>query len=150
MNVTMDDVLRVLDPDEVDYAAASELGPAALPFLMTLVQGDDPGMAAKAAYLAGVLEGELSEQVVTAAAVSDDARVRVAAAHAASMLAPAPASRVLGVLLLDPDAGVQKLALRSVSAGLSPDLREKIQEVTVKASSSGLRDIAVRALERLQ
>ncbi|POH60087.1 hypothetical protein [Arthrobacter glacialis] len=152
MNLTMEDVLRALDPDEVDYAAASQLGPDALPFLMTLVQGQgqDPGLAAKAAYLAAVVEGELSERVVTAAAASGDVRVRVAAAHAASMLAAEPASRVLGTLLLDSDAGVQKLALKSVSAGLSPDLMVKVQEVSVNGSSQGLRDYAVQAMERLQ
>ncbi|MEO6530857.1 MAG: hypothetical protein ABI563_16280 [Specibacter sp.] len=150
MNVTMEDVRRALDPDEVDYAAASQLGPDALPFLMDLVQGGDPGMAAKAAYLAAVLEGELSEQVVAVAAASSDVRVRVAAAHAASMLAAEPASRVLDTLLLDDDPGVQKLALRSVSAGLSPDLLEKIREVSVNGSSQGLRDFAERAMERLQ
>lgn len=150
MNVTMEDVRRALDPDEVDYAAASQLGPDALPFLMDLVQGGDPGMAAKAAYLAAVLEGELSEQVVAVAAASSDVRVRVAAAHAASMLAAEPASRVLDTLLLDDDPGVQKLALRSVSAGLSPDLLEKIREVSVNGSSQGLRDCAERAMERLQ
>ncbi|MHA7270923.1 hypothetical protein [Arthrobacter sp. HLT1-20] len=150
MNLTMEDVLRVLDPDEVDYAAASQLGPDALPFLMTLVQGEDPGLAAKAAYLAAVMEGELSEQVVAAAAASGDVRVRVAAAHAASMLAAEPASRVLETLLLDADAGVQKLALKSVSAGLSPVLLAKIQEVSVNGSSQGLRDFAVEAMERLQ
>lgn len=150
MNVTMEDVRRALDPDEVDYAAASQLGAEALPFLMELVQGEDPGMAAKAAYLAAVLEGGLSEQVVAVAAASSDARIRVAAANAASMLAPEPASRVLDTLLLDDDAGVQKLALRSVSAGLSPDLLDKIREVSVNGSSQGLRDVADRAMERLQ
>lgn len=150
MNITMADVRRVLDPDEVDYAAASQLSAQALPFLLVLVQGEDPGMAAKAAYLAAVIEGELSEQVVTVAAASSDVRVRVAAAHAASMLAAEPASRVLNTLLLDEDAGVQKLALRSVSAGLSPDLLEKIREVSVNGSSQGLRDVAQLAMERLQ
>lgn len=150
MNVTMDDVRRALDPDEVDYAAASRLGPGALPYLLELVKGADPGLAAKAAYLAAVVEGELSEQVVTVAAASADVRVRVAAAHAAAMLAPEPASRVLETLLLDDDAGVQKLALRSVSAGLSPDLLAKIREVSVNGSSQGLREVAQRAMERLQ
>lgn len=150
MNVTREDVLRVLDPDEVDYAAASQLGPDALPFLLTLVQGEDPGLAAKAAYLASVVEGELSEAVVAAAAASSDVRVRVSAVHAASMLAAGPASRVLESLLLDDDAGVQKLARKSVSAGLAPDLLEKVREVSVSGSSQGLRDYAVQAMERLQ
>ena len=66
------------------------------------------------------------------------------------MLAAEPASRVLDTLLLDDDPGVQKLALRSVSAGLSPDLLEKIREVSVNGSSQGLRDFAERAMERLQ
>ncbi|NKX53134.1 hypothetical protein [Arthrobacter mobilis] len=150
MTVTMEDVRRALDPDEVDYAEASRLGPEAMPHLMALVQQNDPSISPKAAYLAGVIESGESEAVVAAAAASDDARVRIAAAEAAAMLAPAAASRVLDALVLDSDAGVQKLALRSVSAGLSPDLRDKVREVSERAPSEALREIAGEALRRLQ
>ncbi|WP_026551743.1 HEAT repeat domain-containing protein [Arthrobacter sp. H20] len=150
MSVTMEDVRRALDPDEVDYPEASRLGPDALPHLMTLVQEAEPGLAAKAAYLAGAIEGEQSADIVAAAATNGDARVRVAAAQAAALLPPSSASRVLGSLMLDDDQGVQKVALRSVSAGLSPEVRDKVAEVSENSSDPALREIAAEALGRLR
>lgn len=149
MSVTMEDVRAALDPDEVDYPEASRLGPDALPHLLTLVREAEPGLAAKAAYLAGAIESDQSEGVVAAAAVNDDARVRVAAAQAAAMLPPESASRVLGNLMLDDDQGVQKLALRSVSAGLSSEVRDKVAEVSESAPDPALREIAAEALGRM-
>jgi HEAT repeat protein len=149
VSVTMADVRGALDPDEVDYAFAAQLGPDALPHLMALVEGADPGLAAKAAYLAGKIRGTASEAVVAAAAASDDARVRVAAASAASMLAPEAASRVLTGLVLDADTGVQKLALRSVPAEASPNLRASIEQLSQAGPELAVRPMVTETLDRL-
>ncbi|MBG6190532.1 HEAT repeat protein [Arthrobacter sp. CAN_A212] len=150
MSVTMEEVRAALDPDEVDYPEASRLGPEALPHLLTLVREAEPGLAAKAAYLAGAIDSAQSEEVVAAAAANDDARVRVAAAEAAAMLPPESASRVLGSLMLDDDQGVQKLSLRSVSTGLSAEVRDKVAEVSEGAPDPGLRKLAAEALGRMR
>ncbi|TFD45171.1 hypothetical protein E3T55_19310 [Cryobacterium frigoriphilum] len=149
MPVTMRDVRAVLDPDEVDYSAGARLGPEAFDYLLALVRDTDPGLAAKAAYLAGVIRGERSEEVVAAAAASEDALVRVAAASAAALLAPASASRVLNDLVVDQDSGVQKLALRSVPADPSPELRSRVREVSAGAAEPGLRAMADNVLRGL-
>lgn len=52
MSVTMKAVLEVLEPDEPNYDKAVSLGLDSLPHLRTLVQGDDPMLAAKAAFAA--------------------------------------------------------------------------------------------------
>jgi len=144
MTVTMADVRAALDPDEVDYPAASALGPDALPHLMTLVSGDDPGLAAKAAYLAGTLN---AADIVATAATSGDARVRVAAASAASMLPAPEASQVLTALVADGDTGVQKLALRSVPAAASPELRDTVAGLS--QADTPLGNMATEALNRI-
>ena len=146
MPVSMVDVRRVLDPDEVDYDAASQLGADALPHLSVLVEGDEPGLAAKAAYLAGRIGDDQSEGVVALAATNSDARVRVAAASAASMLPAEAASRVLTDLVLDDDMGVQKLAVRSVPSRPSSNLRANLQRLSETSPEGALREMATGAL----
>jgi len=142
MPVSMTDVRRALDPDEVDYPAAAALGDEALPHLRTLVETGDPGIAAKAAYLAGLINGGPSESIVALAASHADARVRASAASAASHLDDQATERVLEDLVLDEDAGVQKLALSSVPAQPSPSMRSQVQRVSQSASHPLLRQKA--------
>jgi hypothetical protein len=142
MPVSMTDVRRALDPDEVDYPAAAALGDEALPHLRTLVETGDPGIAAKAAYLAGLINGSPSESIVALAASHADARVRASAASAASHLDDQATERVLTDLVLDEDAGVQKLALGSVPAQPSQSMRSQVQRVSQSASHPLLRQKA--------
>lgn len=147
MPVSMADVRRALDPDEVDYDAAAALGEDALPYLQELVASGDPGIAAKAAYLAGRINAGGSEAVVALAATSADARVRASAASAARHLDDDATDRVLADLVVDGDAGVQKLALGSVPAQPSAGLRAQLQRAADTAPHETLRSIASTALE---
>lgn len=113
MAVSMEDVRRVLDPEEPDYEAAAQLGPDAIPHLEALVAGDDPMLASKAAYAASLLEGATGEEVVRVAARSDDPVVRVAAAAAARNLPAQSARAVLTELASDEDPGIRKVARAS-------------------------------------
>lgn len=99
MSVTMKAVLEVLEPDEPNYDKAASLGPDSLPHLRTLVQGDDPMLAAKAAFAASLLEGDQGKDVVAAAAHSETASIRVAAAAAANNLPADSAAVVLMISL---------------------------------------------------
>ena len=113
MAVSMKDVRRLLDPDEPNYQAAAELGPEAVGLLRELVDGDDPMLASKAAYAAGMLEGDLGAEVVRAASHSSDVTVRVAAAATARNLPAAVAGAILDDLVADEDPGIRKVARRS-------------------------------------
>ncbi len=149
MPVTMKQVRAALDPDEPDYAKAARLGPDALPHLARLIAGKDPGLASKAASLAGMIAHERAVPVLEKAAKSKDARVRVAAAASARHL-PAPgASRVLAALIQDADVGVQKVALRSVPAGATPELRSKVETLSKSRGNPAIRDLSKEVLARL-
>ena len=111
MSVSMEDVRKVLDPDEPDYAAAAELGEEALPHLEQLVRGDDAMLASKATYAASLIRG--GADTVETAADSDDPVVRVAAAAAARNLPLERAEQVLRRLSDDEDAGIRKVARAS-------------------------------------
>ena len=109
MPVSMNDVRRVLDPEEPDYAAAAQLGEEALPHLAVLVAGPDPMLASKAAYAASLLQGDIGADVVRAASASTDPVVRVAAAAGARNLSASVAREAITRLLNDDDAGIRKV-----------------------------------------
>lgn len=137
MSVTMKAVLEVLEPDEPNYDKAASLGPDSLPHLRTLVQGDDPMLAAKAAFAASLLEGDQGKDVVEAAAHSETASIRVAAAAAANNLPADSAAVVLMDLVDDSDPGVRKVALSSVPSDAPPQLSAKVASQSGQAEGAG-------------
>ncbi|MFI9047300.1 hypothetical protein [Streptomyces sp. NPDC053427] len=136
-SVSMQDVRRVLDPEEPDYAAMAQLGTDSLPHLRTLVQGDDPMLASKSAYAASVLEGDQGQDVILTAARSDDPVLRVAAAGAAANLPAASAADVLGGLAGDRDAGVRKVAMSSVPPDVPDELVSRLRDAATEAENQG-------------
>ena len=68
MPFTLQDVINQLDREEPNYAQAARLGSEIIPHLRELIAGDNLGLAAKAAFLTGVIDGEESVQVLEIAA----------------------------------------------------------------------------------
>ena len=140
---SLEEVRRDLDKDELDYPAlASELGTGALPHLETLVTEDEPRIASKAAYLAALIAGPTSDQVVGLAARSRHDVVRVAAAAA---LAALPAEKAGGIgeeLLRDPDVGVRARAAKSAVALNDPALLELVQTMAEEDTEPSVRELA--------
>jgi HEAT repeat protein len=139
----LDEIRRAIDKDELDYPAlATELGEDALPALDALVAEDEPRIASKAAYLAALISGPTSDQVVGLASRSRHEVVRVAAASA---LAQLPADRAVGIagdLLSDPDVGVRARAARSAVALGDPALLERVRTMADEDSAPALRELA--------
>jgi HEAT repeat protein len=115
MVVTKQQVIDVLNPDEPNYPQAAKLGPDALPHLDTLVKTADPLLASKATYLASLIQGEQSIDVLKAAAQSNHPEVRVAAAAGARNLSITVAKELLVKLLTDEDLAVREEALNSLN-----------------------------------
>src|ERR687895_2670493 len=112
-----EDVRRELDKDELNYPRlATELGPEALPQLQGLAAEDEPRIAPKAAYLAGLIAGPTSHEVVSLAAGSKHEVVRVAAAAALPALSAEHAGSIGEQLLADPDVGVRARAVTAVGS----------------------------------
>ena len=139
MAVTMKDVRAALDPEEPDYAKAAKMGQEALPHLETLVSSGDAMLASKAAYLASLIKGTKSADIVRTAAQRDEPAVRVAAAAAASNLAPAGASDVLAELVGDPDPGVRKVARASVPGKPTAKLSRRLKDLGDEGEAAGER-----------
>jgi hypothetical protein len=112
MPITMEQVLRRLSPDEPNYTYAAQMGAEALPHLLVLVRGNDAMIASKAAYLAGLINGDLSVDVLCAAAESPIPEVRIACAATVRHLSRVSSTKVIRKLEKLSDPGVQKLLKR--------------------------------------
>ena len=145
MAVDMDQVRAALDPEEPNYPAAAKLGPDALPHLERLITGDHPGLAAKAAYLAGLIGTEKSLSAMDKAARSAQVPVRIAAAAAAQHLAGDHAETVLLQLVDDSDPGVRKVAARSAPAGASDALKARVAAHSAAAPKPAAKKSAKKA-----
>jgi HEAT repeat protein len=145
----MEQVRAELEKDEPRYARAAGLGPDALPHLEELARDDDPMIASKAVYLAGLIQHEAADRVLTEAASHDDPRIRLAAASTARHRSGEAASEVLVPLVNDDDMGVRKVALRSVPSEPTGDLRRAVEGLA-DAPDEATRRLSQQTLRRLQ
>ena len=146
--ITMLEVRAYLDPEEVDYVAAAQLGPEALPLLEELIHGADPMLASKAAYLTSMIPGDRQVEILGAAATSSDATVRVAAASGLGNLEEAAAGDLADNLLVDEDLGVRKLVLRSLTTFDSAAMTERVRRVAEADPEPVLRGLAAGSLDQ--
>ncbi|MGW5667373.1 HEAT repeat domain-containing protein [Micromonospora sp. NPDC003776] len=137
MAVSENQVRALLEPDEPNYVAATELGPEAIPHLEAFVRGADPMLASKAAYLAGLIPGEHSPEVVKLAARHGDPIVRVAAASATRNMPTTAANDILVGLVTDMDPGVRRVARSSVPEEPSEELSQRLSEARERFGGGG-------------
>jgi HEAT repeat protein len=148
MPVTMEQVINQLDREEPVYGQAAQLGAEALPHLLTLIQGENLGLAAKAASLAGIINAGQSADVLEIAARHPEPVVRVAAAASAKNLTSVPTSLAME-LLNDSDAGVRKWTLKTLEVHHPQGVRTKVEEIINSDPDVGLRDHARQIINQL-
>jgi len=133
----------MLDVDEPDYAALAEIAGDAMGDLRKLAKSADVSLASKAVSLAGIIGDDSSVAVVKDAAKSREPVVRVAAAHAASMLPQSPeVARVVNKLLDDSDLGVVKTATRAAVRQSDPALAAKARRANARMASAVRKAVA--------
>jgi HEAT repeat protein len=138
----MEQVRARLDPDEPEYSkAAAELGPDAIPHLAKLVEGGDPMLASKATYLASLIPSDKSVDVIESAARSPHDEVRVAAASGVRNMKKVP-TPLLETLFKDKDAGVRKVALRSIETNEQANAKPILEKVAKDDPNPNLRKLA--------
>lgn len=149
MALTKDDVLVLLLPDEADLnRAASRLGSEALPLLGEIVDGPDPMLASKAAYVAGMIPDPRSAQIVQRAATKKEKMVRVAAATVAERMPAKHASEVLITLLRDDDAETRRIAIEAVKPESGSAVFAALRHLVTADSHPYLRELAADALKK--
>ncbi|MEP6729435.1 MAG: HEAT repeat domain-containing protein [bacterium] len=149
MPVTLQDVVKQLDREEPNYAQAARLGAEALPYLAQLIEGDHPGLAAKAAFLAGSINVDDSARVLEIAARHPDPVVRVAAAASAKHLTHMTTS-LATTFLQDADPGVRKWGLRTLEATYPAGVRPSVERIMTDDPDQGLREQARKMIDRLK
>jgi HEAT repeat protein len=149
MAVKMNEVKAALEVEEPSYKEAAKLGADALPHLRKLVGGDDPLLASKATYLAGLIDAEGSGDVLAKAAQSDDIVVRVAAANSVAHITDADPALFEG-LLADNDFGVRKAVVRSIGSAGRADLKPLVDQVAEGDTAEPIRDLATATAKTLK
>lgn len=150
MALTRDQVRRRLDVDEPDYPRlARELGAEAREHLRELINDDDELLAAKAASLAGV-PPVASPDLLSLAALSPTAHVRLAAAYGLADHPGIETERLLERLIGDEDIGVRKVALRTAGRVRALGTRATIENLERTDPEPGLRRLASATLSTLR
>ena len=150
MPVTMNQVLAEIDKDEPNYAAAAKLGRDALPHLRMIAEAEDPLRASKAAYLASLIGGPDSVELLKKAAEHHDPQVRLAVAHGLRNADAAAPNDLLERLLGDHDAGVRKMAVSTVGDLGRSALKAKVAGIAANDPEEFLRAAAVKATTKLK
>ena len=137
-----DELRRALDRDELNYPRlAEEAGPESIEDLEALVAEDEPRIAPKAAYLAGLINAEGSDRVVHLAARSRHDVVRASAAAALGSLTEAGATPIAERLLVDPDPGIRARTIKSVGT-IGGELQRSLRKVADEDDDPGVRELA--------
>jgi HEAT repeat protein len=139
----IEEIRRELDKDELDYPAlAIAYGEAILPQLKAIVVEDVPRLASKAAYLAGLLAGETSHEIVALAARSRHDVVRVSAASVVASLSTHHAVDIVTTLLQDADPGIRLMAVKSAGKIDDVALSARLREMVTQDADSHVRALA--------
>jgi cell division septum initiation protein DivIVA len=137
MPISLAELKAMLDVDEPDYPALSEAAAGAVRHLRKLAASADVSLASKAVSLAGIMGDADCIAIVGSASKSRDVLVRVAAAHAASLLPASPeAARLVSKLLDDRDVGVVKLAARAATRLADPVVTAKARRASARMNAA--------------
>jgi hypothetical protein len=143
---TVDELRYELLQDELDYEdLALRYGVDALPGLQALVVEDDPRIAPKATFLAGLVAGPTSAGIARIASQSRHEVTRVAAASTLPYLradAELEAASIAAILIRDSDIGVRARAARSAAGLERVELRAQISEMAMADPDQNIRELA--------
>ena len=138
-----------LEKDEgPDYAAvARRLGPRSLSPLEALVRKGGRRTAPQATYLAGLIGGPDSFDLVSLAAENEDPIVRAAAAFTLTELSEQQAAGIAEKLLDDEDSGVRARAIVFAVQSGHEQLLVRVREIAQDdREPAALRELATRLL----
>lgn len=137
MPVSLAELKAMLDVDEPDYGALADRAAGAMNHLRKLAASPDASLASKAVSLAGFIDDAGSVAIVESAARSREPLIRVAAAHAASLMSDRPeTARVVSKLLDDADIGVVKTATRAAMRQTDRGLAANVQRAMARMATA--------------
>lgn len=150
MPITLDQLRRQLSDIEPTEATFSGIGPSEIPLLTQLLKDPEHWMTARAVFALSRIADDGAVAQIRKALAHPRPEVRVAIAESASYLTPKDSDVVLEALLNDKDAGVRKVAIRSISVENSPSIQARLKTIETEDPVFLMRDVARakrRALE---
>jgi HEAT repeat protein len=148
---TKEELIRLINLDEPDYPAiVANLTRDDVPLLNELVGDTNVAIATKAISCLGIMNDEKGLEGLEKAARSENPILRVTAAHSLRNMSSRPAAqKLVSQLLDDPDIGVKKFALKTVSASNIKSLKEKVSEVYSRETNEHLKTLSRQVMEKL-
>jgi hypothetical protein len=150
MPVTREQVERLLNVDEPNYAAAARLGPGALPFLEEMARTADTALGLKALHLASIIAPDAAAPIIDAAASRADPIFRVTAASVLSRLPPQQMADIAVRLLADPEESVRHRVLESIPSGPNLVLARRLGDLADSLPTGARRDHVLQAIKKVR
>jgi HEAT repeat protein len=146
MSVDNNQLRRILNSFEPNYAAITRMGPAVLPALAQLARGSDVGIASRAVYAAGLFNDPRVAGIIAQAARHASALVRLTAADATRNTRAPGVNQTILALTRDSDPGVRKFAIKSAAARPGDAaLAARVRALQTSDPSPTIRALASRA-----
>lgn len=146
MSLTRERLRALLDVDEPNYPSiAGQLDAASTPHLEELIQDADPMLASKAVYAASLSPDPAAQRLVDKASQSPERLLRLASASALPNLPEQMRTPLIERLLDQDDAGIQKLAIRSIGRP-TEEMRRKLTRIQQNSRLEVIRELSQRKL----
>jgi HEAT repeat protein len=139
--------LGAIEPDDSTYAG---IGPSEIPLLEQLLQDNAAWLASRAVFALSRLSDSRAVTLLSKAAADPRQEVRVAVAASVSNLKPNDANDILLKLLTDPELGVRKFAVQSVSGTHNRAVHAKLRDLETQDPAPWIREIAKSKLRELK
>jgi HEAT repeat protein len=140
--MTLDQLRRQLSAIEPDDTTFAGIKPSDIPLLEQLLQDNEPWMAARVIFALSRLDDDRAVAAIRKVVADPRPEVRVAVAASAANLHSVQSDRILSALLNDPDVGVRKFAIQSISEKNKAGIRSKLQAIETQDPVSQIREHA--------
>lgn len=148
---TYEEVRAILSAIEASETLYSQITAEDIPSLKKLVKEDEAWLAARAIFALSRVDNPESNQIIFDSVKDERSAVRVAIAHSAGALKqPAATERILSALIMDKDVGVRKFAIQSIPKTVSPELMEKIRNISQEDSHDYIKGISNEKIRSLK
>ena len=130
MALNMPELRLRLSSIEGDPQMYVDLGPDEVPLLVELLNAEEAWIASRAVYPRTRIATPAAVDAIDEASASPRGEVRVAVAASANLLPVSAADQILTRLLADPDVGVQKYAIGSVTPDSDASLKQLVMDIS--------------------
>jgi HEAT repeat protein len=131
-------ILSAIEPSEEMY---TQITSEDIPLLERMLSGEEAWLSSRAVFALSRIRDRAAQQVLFNLTEDNRPEIRVSLASAAIMLPKEQAETILLKLMDDPEPGVRKFAIKSISFNPGIQLKDKIREVEVRENDTYLKEL---------